>query len=163
ENETLGGREAAFFLSCNRGKRSIELDLAAAEDQVVARELAKVSDVVVENFKVGDLAKFGLDAATLRGANPRLVYCSITGFGQSAPYAQRPGYDFVVQAVGGLMSITGAPDDEPGGGPMKVGVALADIMTGLYACNAIIAALYERRDSGVGKTIDLALLDVQVA
>jgi crotonobetainyl-CoA:carnitine CoA-transferase CaiB-like acyl-CoA transferase len=158
-----GGREAAFFLSCNRGKRSIEIDLTSTAGQAIVRDLACVSDVVVENFKVGSLAKFGLDAVSLRALNARLIYCSITGFGQDGPYAQRPGYDFVVQGMGGLMSLTGAPDHEAGGGPMKVGVALTDIMTGLYATSAILAALHERERTNIGRTIDLALLDVQVA
>jgi crotonobetainyl-CoA:carnitine CoA-transferase CaiB-like acyl-CoA transferase len=160
---TTGAREAAFFLSCNRGKRSVELDLTSAAGQETVRRLAAVSDVVVENFKVGSLRKYGLDAASLCERHPRLIYCSITGFGQSGPYAERPGYDFVVQGMGGLMSVTGAPDHEAGGGPMKVGVALTDIMTGLYATSAILAALHERASTGRGKTIDLALLDVQVA
>jgi crotonobetainyl-CoA:carnitine CoA-transferase CaiB-like acyl-CoA transferase len=156
-------REAAFFLSCNRGKRSIEVDLATESGQSVIRDLACVSDVLVENFKVGSLAKYGLDAASLRALNPRLIYCSITGFGQDGPYAERPGYDFVVQGMGGLMSVTGAPDHEAGGGPMKVGVALTDIMTGLYATSAVLAALHERSRTNLGRSIDLALLDVQVA
>jgi crotonobetainyl-CoA:carnitine CoA-transferase CaiB-like acyl-CoA transferase len=158
-----GAREAAFFLSCNRGKRSIDIDLTTLAGQTLVRELAMVSDVIVENFKVGSLAKYGLDATALRALNPRLIYCSITGFGQDGPYAERPGYDFVVQGMGGLMSVTGAPDEEVGGGPMKVGVALTDIMTGLYATSAILAALHERSQTSVGKAIDLALLDVQVA
>jgi crotonobetainyl-CoA:carnitine CoA-transferase CaiB-like acyl-CoA transferase len=158
-----GARESAFFLSCNRGKRSIEVDLTSTAGQALIRELAGVSDVIVENFRVGSLAKYGLDSASLRALNPRLIYCSITGFGQDGPYAQRPGYDFVVQGMGGLMSLTGAPDDEIGGGPMKVGVALTDLMTGLYATSAILAALHERARTQVGRSIDLALLDVQVA
>jgi crotonobetainyl-CoA:carnitine CoA-transferase CaiB-like acyl-CoA transferase len=158
-----GARESAFFLSCNRGKRSIEVDLTTPTGQSIIRDLACVSDVVVENFKVGSLAKHGLDAASLRALNPRLIYCSITGFGQDGPYADRPGYDFVVQGMGGLMSVTGAPDHEAGGGPMKVGVALTDIMTGLYATSAILAALHERSRTNIGRSIDLALLDVQVA
>jgi crotonobetainyl-CoA:carnitine CoA-transferase CaiB-like acyl-CoA transferase len=158
-----GAREAAFFLSCNRGKRSIEIDLTTEGGQSLVRDLACVSDVLVENFKVGSLAKYGLDAASLRALNPRLIYCSITGFGQDGPYAERPGYDFVVQGMGGLMSLTGAPDHEAGGGPMKVGVALTDIMTGLYATSAILAALHERVRTNVGRSIDLSLLDVQVA
>lgn len=162
-NEASGASEAAFFLCCNRGKRSVAIDFTNPVERNYVRELALVSDVLVENFKVGSLRKYGLDADTLRAANPRLVYCSITGFGQTGPYAERPGYDFVVQGMGGLMSITGAPDHEPGGGPMKVGVAVADLMTGLYASVAILAALHERARTGVGRTIDLALLDVQVA
>jgi len=158
-----GAREAAFFLSCNRGKRSIEVDLTTTAGQSIVRELALVSDVLVENFRVGSLAKYGLDSASLRALNPRLIYCSITGFGQDGPYAERPGYDFVVQGMGGLMSVTGAPDDEVGGGPMKVGVAMTDLMTGLYASSAILAALHERSRTNVGRDIDLALLDVQVA
>ncbi len=162
-NERTGARESAFFLSCNRGKRSIEIDFSSAEDCDLVRRLAGVADVVVENFKVGGLVKYGLDALTLRGLHPRLIYCSITGFGQIGPYAKRPGYDFVIQGMGGLMSLTGLPDGVPGGEPVKVGVALTDLMTGLYAANAIQAALIERQRTGVGRAIDLALLDVQVA
>lgn len=154
---------AAYFLAANRNKKSLAIDITRPEGAELVRRLADQSDVVLENFKVGGLKKYGLDYASLSARNPRLVYCSITGFGQTGPYAARPGYDFLIQGLGGLMSITGHPDDEPGGGPMKVGVALTDILTGLYASNAILAALAWRERSGLGQYIDLALLDVQVA
>lgn len=155
--------DAAYFLCANRNKRSVAVDLATPEGAATVRRLAAVADVVLENFKVGGLAQYGLDAATLCAAHPRLVYCSITGFGQTGPYAPRAGYDFLIQGMGGLMSVTGAPDGEPGAGPQKVGVALTDLMTGLYATIAVQAALAERERSGRGQHIDLALLDVQVA
>jgi formyl-CoA transferase len=155
--------DAAYYLACNRGKRSITLDIAKPEGRAIARALALKSDVVAENFKVGDLARHGLDYASLSGDNPRLVYCSITGFGQDGPYRDRPGYDFMVQGLGGLMSVTGERDDLPGGGPQKVGVAVSDLFTGMYATSAILAALLEREKSGLGQHIDMALLDVQVA
>jgi crotonobetainyl-CoA:carnitine CoA-transferase CaiB-like acyl-CoA transferase len=154
---------AAYFLCANRNKRSLTLDLTSADGQALARELACEADVVLENFKPGGLATYGLDAASLRQLAPRLVYCSISGFGQTGPYARRAGYDFLIQAMGGLMSVTGRADDETGAGPQKVGVALTDILTGLYATIAIQAALAEREHSGLGQHIDLALLDVQVA
>jgi crotonobetainyl-CoA:carnitine CoA-transferase CaiB-like acyl-CoA transferase len=154
---------AAYYLCANRNKRSITVDMTKPEGQQLLRELAKQCDVVLENFKQGGLARYGLDYAALKAVNPRLVYCSITGFGQDGPYAARAGYDFLIQGLGGLMSITGRPDGEPGGGPMKVGVALTDILTGLYAANAVQAALAWRERSGEGQFIDLALLDVQVA
>jgi formyl-CoA transferase len=155
--------DAAYYLACNRGKKSLTLDLANPEARKVARSLALKSDVLVENFKVGDLARHGLDYATLAKDNPRLVYCSITGFGQDGPYRDRPGYDFMVQGLGGLMSVTGERDDLPGGGPQKVGVAVSDLFTGMYATSAILAALLHREKSGRGQHIDMALLDVQVA
>jgi glutaryl-CoA transferase len=155
--------DAAYFLACNRGKKSITLDIAKPEGRDIARALARKSDVLAENFKVGDLARYGLDYATLARDNPRLVYCSITGFGQDGPYSDRPGYDFMVQGLGGLMSVTGERDDLPGGGPQKVGVAVADLFTGMYATSAILAALIAREKSGRGQAIDMALLDVQVA
>jgi formyl-CoA transferase len=155
--------DAAYYLACNRGKKSLTLDLAGAAGQAVARELAMKCDVMVENFKVGDLARYGLDYATLAKDNPRLVYCSITGFGQDGPYRDRPGYDFMVQGLGGLMSVTGERDDLPGGGPQKVGVAVSDLFTGMYTTSAILAALLHREKSGRGQYIDMALLDVQVA
>ncbi len=155
--------ESAYYLCTNRGKRSVCIDMKSAEGREQLRTLAGASDVLVENFKVGGAAKFGLDYANLSALNPALVYCSITGFGQTGPLANRPGYDFLVQAMGGLMSITGAPDDAPGGGPQKVGVALTDIMTGLYAVIGIQAALAERSRSGRGQHVDLALLDVTAA
>ena len=156
-------RVAAYFLSCNRGKKSAAIDFSQADGAALVRKLAERADVVVENFKVGGLEKFGLDAASLRAANPRLVYASITGFGQDGPYADRAGYDFMIQAMGGLMSITGLPDGEPGGGPMRVGVAVADLFTGMYTAVAILAALYRREKTGEGAHIDMALLDTQLA
>lgn len=156
-------RVAAYFLSCNRGKKSAAIDFAQPEGAALVRRLAEKADVVVENFKVGGLAKFGLDAASLRSANSRLVYASITGFGQDGPYADRAGYDFMIQAMGGLMSITGLPDGEPGGGPLRVGVAVADLFTGMYTAVAILSALYRREKSGQGAHIDMALLDTQIA
>ena len=159
-----GGKgDAAYFLAANRNKASLEIDITTSEGQARVRTLAKDADVLVENFKVGGLARYGLDYDSLKGLNPRLIYCSITGFGQTGPYATRPGYDLLVQAMGGLMSITGQPDSVPGGGPVKVGVAVADIMTGMYATAAILAAVAERERSGQGQHIDLALLDCQVA
>ncbi|NMG76681.1 CaiB/BaiF CoA transferase family protein, partial [Aromatoleum diolicum] len=154
---------AAYYLCANRNKRSITVDMTQAAGQQLLRELVKDCDVVVENFKQGGLARYGLDYASLKAVNPRIVYCSITGFGQDGPYAARAGYDFLIQGLGGLMSLTGRPDTEPGGGPIKVGVALTDILTGLYAANAVQAALAWREKSGEGQYIDLALLDVQVA
>jgi crotonobetainyl-CoA:carnitine CoA-transferase CaiB-like acyl-CoA transferase len=156
-------RDAAYFLACNRGKKSVTLDIATPEGREVARALALKSDVLVENFKVGDLARHGLDYASLANANARLVYCSITGFGQDGPYRDRPGYDFMIQGLGGLMSVTGERDDLPGGGPQKVGVAVSDIFTGMYATSAILGALLHRERSGAGQHIDMALLDVEVA
>ena len=155
--------ESVYFWTCNRGKRSAEIDIASAEGQQTVARLAAEADVLIENFKVGTLARFGLDHGTLAAANPRLIYCSITGFGQTGPYRERPGYDTIVQALGGLMSITGNPDSEPGGGPRKCGVAIADQMTALYAVVAILAAVNERHRSGQGQNIDMSLLDVQVA
>ncbi len=155
--------EAAYFLSANRNKRSITIDFTQQEGQQQVRELVAKADVLIENFKVGGLAAYGLDYASLQQLNPRLIYCSITGFGQTGPYAKRAGYDFMIQAMGGLMSVTGKAADEEGAGPVKVGVALTDILTGLYASNAVLAALNERERSGLGQYIDLALLDVQVA
>jgi crotonobetainyl-CoA:carnitine CoA-transferase CaiB-like acyl-CoA transferase len=156
-------RDAAYFLCANRNKRSVTIDFTRPEGQQLVRALADSCDVVIENFKPGGLAQYGLDYQALRSTNPRLVYCSVTGFGHTGPYANRPGYDFLMQGMGGLMSVTGRPDGEPGGGPMKAGVALTDILTGLYASTAILAALQWRERSGRGQHIDLALLDVQVA
>ncbi|HKU93308.1 MAG TPA: CaiB/BaiF CoA-transferase family protein [Sphingomicrobium sp.] len=156
-------RVAAYFLSCNRGKKSAAIDFARPEGAALVRKLAEEADVVVENFKVGGLEKFGLDAKSLRAANPRVVYASITGFGQDGPYADRAGYDFIIQGMGGMMSVTGLPDDEPGGGPMRAGVAIADIFTGMYTCVAILAALHARERTGEGATIDMALFDAQIA
>jgi len=156
-------RVAAYFLSCNRGKKSAAIDFSQAEGAALVRNLAADADVVVENFKVGGLKKFGLDAASLRAAYPSLVYASITGFGQDGPYADRAGYDFIIQAMGGMMSVTGLPDGEPGGGPMRAGVAIADLFTGMYTCTAILAALYRRQQTGEGAHIDMALFDTQLA
>ena len=156
-------RVAAYFLSANRGKRSAAIDFATQEGAALVRQLAQRCDIVVENFKVGGLAKFGLDAASLRGANPRLIVASITGFGQHGPYADRAGYDFIIQGMGGMMNITGLPDGEPGGGPLRAGVAIADLFTGMYACVAILAALNARGKSGAGAHIDMALFDAQLA
>lgn len=155
--------DAAYFLCTNRNKRSLTVDITRPEGQTIVRELAAQSDVVLENFKVGGLAAYGLDYASLSALNPKLIYCSITGFGQDGPYAGRAGYDFLIQGMGGLMSVTGRAEGEDGAGPQKVGVALTDILTGLYAGNAILAALVHREKSGEGQHIDLALLDVQVA
>jgi crotonobetainyl-CoA:carnitine CoA-transferase CaiB-like acyl-CoA transferase len=154
---------AAYYLCANRNKRSITVDMTRPEGQALLHRLVRDCDVVIENFKQGGLARYRLDYATLAAINPRIVYCSITGFGQDGPYAARAGYDFLIQGMGGLMSITGKPDEVPGGGPVKVGVALTDILTGLYAANAVQAALAWREKSGQGQYIDLALLDVQVA
>ncbi len=154
---------AAYFNAANRGKKSVTLDITSTAGQRAVRDLAAQSDVVVENFKVGGLARYGLDDAGLRAVKPDLIYCSITGFGQTGPYAERPGYDFLTQAMGGLMSLTGQPDGAAGAEPMKAGVALTDILTGLYAVIGILAALRHRDATGEGQYIDLALLDVQVA
>ena len=150
---------SAYYHATNRGKRSVALELDSETGQAAVRALAERSDVLIENFKLGGLAKYGLDYASLKAVNPRLVYCSITGFGQTGPYAPRAGYDFLIQGMGGLMSVTGQPDGEP----LKVGVAIADITTGLYASNAILAALRRRDMTGEGAHIDMALLDCQVA
>jgi len=156
-------RTAAYFASTNRGKRSVTVDLSTPEGQGIVRQLAGRADVVLENYKVGALARYGLAWRDLAAVNPRLVYCSISGFGQDGPYRDRPGYDFLLQAMGGLMSVTGAPDGAPGGGPVKVGVALTDLLTGMYAATAILAALAHRDRTGEGQHVDLSLLDVQVA
>ncbi len=160
--------DAAYYLGTNRNKRSITIDMAVAEGADLVRTLASTADVLVENFKVGDMARHGLDAASLLALNPRLVYCSITGFGQTGPYRERAGYDYAIQGMGGLMSVTGPSraeiaDDAPGGGPQKVGVAVADLFTGMYAATAILAALRHRDLTGQGQAIDMALLDTQVA
>ncbi len=155
--------DAAYFLGANRNKRSVTIDLSHPDGQALVRRLAARADVLVENFKVGDMARYGLDAATLTREFPRLIYCSITGFGQTGPYRERAGYDYAVQGLGGLMSVTGERDDRPGGGPQKVGVAVADLFTGLYATVAILAALRHRDTTGQGQVVDMALLDSQVA
>ena len=155
--------EAAYYLGVNRNKQSLALDFTRPEGQAILLELVAGADVMIENYKVGGLKKYGLDYASVRQANPGIVYCSVTGFGQDGPYANSAGYDFMIQGMGGLMSITGERDDLPGGGPQKVGVAVADIMTGLYATVGIQAALMHRDRTGVGQHIDMALLDTQVA
>jgi crotonobetainyl-CoA:carnitine CoA-transferase CaiB-like acyl-CoA transferase len=162
----LDGRdtgEAAYYLSCNRGKKSVAVDFTRREGRDLVQELAKGADIVVENFKVGGLTKYGLDYASLSALNSRLVYCSITGFGQTGPYAERAGYDFIIQGMGGFMSVTGERDDLPGGGPQKAGIAISDLMTGMYACSAILAAIAHREAAGVGQHVDVALFDTQVA
>jgi crotonobetainyl-CoA:carnitine CoA-transferase CaiB-like acyl-CoA transferase len=157
--------DAAYFFCANRGKKSVTVDITHSKGQEIIRQLALQSDVLIENYKVGGLAKYGLDYPALKKINPKLIYCSITGFGQTGPYANRPGYDFLIQGMGGLMSVTGEPDnfDNKAAGPVKVGVAVTDLFTGLYAANAIQGALLERHQSGQGQYIDLALLDVQAA
>lgn len=161
QGESTG--EAAYYLSANRNKQSVTIDFTLPEGQRLVRELAAKSDILIENFKVGGLAAYGLDYASLKTINPRLIYCSITGFGQTGPYAKRAGYDFMIQGLGGLMSLTGRADEQEGAGPVKVGVALTDVMTGVYASTAILAALAHRDQGGQGQHIDMALLDVQVA
>lgn len=164
DSEGAETRETSSFISMNRGKRSVTVDISRPEGQALVRELAKDSDIVIENFKAGDLARYGLDHASLREVNPRLVYCSISGFGQSGPYSHLPGYDPLFQSMSGLMSITGHADEEPGGGPLRVGYSVGDITAGFYAVSAILAALRHRdMVSGEGQYIDLALLDAQVA
>jgi crotonobetainyl-CoA:carnitine CoA-transferase CaiB-like acyl-CoA transferase len=155
--------DAAYYLSANRGKQSVAIDMAKPEGQKLLQDLARNSDIVMENFKVGGLKKYGLDYETLKAINPKLIYCSITGFGQTGPYAQRAGYDFMIQGMGGIMSITGQPDGTPGAGPVKTGVAFADVFTGLYATIGVLAALHHRDKTGEGQYLDLALLDSQVA
>ena len=156
-------RDSSYFLSANRGKQSVTVDLASADGQAIIRQLVLDADVLVENYKVGTLARYGLAYEDLRAINPRLVYCSITGFGQSGPYAALPGYDFVFQGMGGLMSITGVADGQPGAEPMKCGLAITDLLTGMYATTAILAAIEHRRESGEGQYIDMSLLDCIVS
>ncbi|WP_043316048.1 CaiB/BaiF CoA-transferase family protein [Microbulbifer sp. HZ11] len=155
--------DAAYYLSANRGKKSITVDITQATGQKLIRELAQRCDILLENYKVGGLAKYGLDYDAIRQINPRIIYCSITGFGQTGPYAKRAGYDAMIQGMGGLMSITGVPEGQPGAGPQKVGVAVADLMTGMYAVSGVLAAVIHRDQTGEGQHIDLALLDTQVA
>jgi crotonobetainyl-CoA:carnitine CoA-transferase CaiB-like acyl-CoA transferase len=155
--------DAAYYLACNRNKRSVAIDITTPAGQRAVRELAARADVFVENYKVSGLARYGLDETSLRSLNPNLVYCSVTGFGQTGPYRHRPGYDFMIQGLGGLMSVTGERDDFPGGGPQKVGIAVADLMTGMYAVTGILAALVHQRATGEGQHIDISLLDSQVA
>lgn len=161
--DETGRRDAAYFGAANRNKKSVTADLSTQEGQALVRQIAKHADVLVENFKVGDLGRHGLDYASLRQINPSLIYCSITGYGQTGPYAQRPGYDFIFQAEAGLMSVTGERDGLPGGGPQKVGVAVADLVTGMYACSGILAALNRQRLTGEGQAIDIALFDSTLA
>jgi crotonobetainyl-CoA:carnitine CoA-transferase CaiB-like acyl-CoA transferase len=163
DREGRDTKEAAYYLGTNRNKYSLTADMASPEGQALLKRLAAKADVLVENFKVGDLARYGLDYASLSAVNPKLVYCSVTGYGQTGPYAQRAGYDFAIQGLGGLMSVTGERDDLPGGGPQKVGVAVSDLFTGLYATVAILAALRHAAATGEGQHIDMALLDTQVA
>jgi len=155
--------DSAYFTSANRGKQSVTVNLQKTEGQELVRQLAATCDVLLENYKVGDLARYGLDFGALSRINPRLVYCSVTGFGQTGPYRERPGYDFMIQGMGGMMSVTGEPDGAPGGGPQRAGVPIADIITGMYASIAICAALAYRAQSGLGQHLDLALLDSQIA
>ena len=155
--------QATYFTACNRNKRSITIDMAQPEGQALIRQMAAKSDILVENFKVGGLKAYGLDYESLKALNPRLIYCSVTGFGQDGPYAERAGYDLMIQAMTGMMSITGRADDVPGGGPLRVGVALTDLFTGCYATSAILAALEVRNRTGAGQHIDMALLDVGMA
>lgn len=163
DNSGQDTQEAAYYQSTNRNKLSVAIDIASPEGQELIKALIQDSDVVIENYKAGSLKKYGLDYAALSAINPGLVYCSITGFGQNGPRAEEPGYDFIIQGMGGLMSITGEKDDLPGGGPQKVGVAFSDLATGLYSTIAIQAALLNRHETGLGQYIDMALLDVQIA
>ncbi len=156
-------QEAGYYLAVNRGKRSITVSLDKPEGQAIVRALAAKSDIVLENYKAGTLARYGLDAASLRALNPRLIYCSVTGFGQTGPRRDQPAYDFLIQAMGGLMSVTGERDDRPGGGPQKVGIPIVDLMTGMYTAVAVLAAVAKRERTGEGETIDIGMLDVQVA
>jgi crotonobetainyl-CoA:carnitine CoA-transferase CaiB-like acyl-CoA transferase len=156
-------KEAGYYLAVNRGKRSITVSLEKPEGQRIVKELASTADIVLENYKAGTLARYGLDEASLRKINPRLIYCSVTGFGQTGPRRDQPAYDFLIQAMGGLMSVTGEKDGKPGGGPQKVGVPIVDLMTGMYTAVSVLAALARRNETGAGGTIDIAMLDVQVA
>ena len=156
-------KDSAYFTSANRGKKSITLNISTPEGQKLVRELARVCDVLIENYKFGDLARYGLSYDDLKQINPRLIYCSVTGFGQTGPYRGHPGYDFMIQGMGGMMSVTGEPDGAPGGGPQRAGVPVADIITGMYATIAICAAVAHRAETGIGQHLDLALLDSQIA
>jgi crotonobetainyl-CoA:carnitine CoA-transferase CaiB-like acyl-CoA transferase len=156
-------KDSAYFTSANRGKKSVTLNLSKTAGQEIVRELAKICDVLIENYKYGDLARYGLSYEDLKKINPRIIYCSVTGFGQSGPYREHPGYDFMIQGMGGMMSVTGEPDGAPGGGPQRAGVPVADIITGMYASIAICAALAHRAETGIGQHLDLALLDSQIA
>ena len=161
--DAQGEQLSAYFIAANRGKRSVTIDMATTEGQALVRDLAQRSDILIENFKVGDMQRRGLDYGSLQALNPQLIYCSITGFGQTGPYKERPGYDFMIQGMSGLMSITGEPEAKSNDGPQKVGVAVADVLTGLYATIAILAAVQERQRSGLGQSIDMSLFDVMAA
>ncbi len=163
DREGRDTRDSAYYTSANRGKKSVTVNISKPEGQKLVRELAKISDVLIENYKVGDLARYGLSYDDLKKINPRLIYCSVTGFGQTGPWRERPGYDFMIQGMGGMMSVTGEPDGTPGGGPQRAGVPVADIITGMYASIAICAALAHRAETGAGQHLDLALLDSQIA
>ncbi len=163
DREGQDTKDSAYFTSANRGKKSITLNISKPEGQKLARELARVCDVLIENYKFGDLARYGLAYDDLKQINPRLIYCSVTGFGQTGPYREHPGYDFMIQGMGGMMSVTGEPDGAPGGGPQRAGVPVADIITGMYASIAICAAIAHRAETGIGQQLDLALLDSQIA
>ncbi|MBE0621697.1 MAG: CoA transferase [Burkholderiales bacterium] len=163
DSEGRDTKDSAYFTSANRGKKSITLNISKPEGQKLVRELARVSDVLIENYKFGDLARYGLSYDDLKQINPRLIYCSVTGFGQTGPYREHPGYDFMIQGMGGMMSVTGEPDGAPGGGPQRAGVPVADIITGMYASIAVCAAIAHRAESGIGQHLDLALLDSQIA
>ena len=163
DSEGRDTKDSAYFTSANRGKKSITLNISKPEGQNLVRELARISDVLIENYKFGDLARYGLAYEDLKKINPRLIYCSITGFGQTGPYREHPGYDFMIQGMGGIMSVTGEPDGAPGGGPQRAGVPVADIITGMYASIAICAAIAHRAETGIGQHLDLALLDSQIA
>ena len=163
DREGRDTKDSAYFTSANRGKKSITLNISKPEGQKLVRELARISDVLIENYKFGDLARYGLSYDDLKQINPRLIYCSVTGFGQTGPYREHPGYDFMIQGMGGMMSVTGEPDGAPGGGPQRAGVPVADIITGMYATIAICAAIAHRAETGIGQHLDLALLDSQIA
>jgi crotonobetainyl-CoA:carnitine CoA-transferase CaiB-like acyl-CoA transferase len=163
DSEGRDTKDSAYFTSANRGKKSITLNISDPEGQKLVCELARISDVLIENYKFGDLARYGLSYDDLKQINPRLIYCSVTGFGQTGPYREHPGYDFMIQGMGGMMSVTGEPDGAPGGGPLRAGVPVADIITGMYASVAICAAIAHRAETGIGQQLDLALLDSQIA
>jgi len=163
DSEGRDTKDSAYFTSANRGKKSITLNISKPEGQKLVRELARVSDVLIENYKFGDLARYGLAYEDLKRINPRLIYCSVTGFGQTGPYREHPGYDFMIQGMGGMMSVTGEPNGAPGGGPQRAGVPVADIITGMYASIAVCAAIAHRAETGIGQHLDLALLDSQIA
>jgi len=163
DKEGRDTKDSAYFTSANRGKKSITLNISKSEGQELVRELVRSCDVLIENYKFGDLARYGLSYDDLKQINPRLIYCSVTGFGQTGPYREHPGYDFMIQGMGGMMSVTGEPDSAPGGGPQRAGVPVADIITGMYATIAVCAAIAHRAETGIGQHLDLALLDSQIA